>query len=169
MCAGNHSEAWKGVIEFSKVILTFSSTVTVVLIGYYIANDVRPRTVNVLPLVFILIAAIFSLFGFGRAIVCLKKGDSQSRGLLFCNLGAIALFIGIVLAFYLQPIKDKSFSAAFNETLKEMQTSMGFTKSDVKECSFQNGVLTVVFVKDGKATTVKYELNSSLVTSMRTP
>jgi hypothetical protein len=62
MCTGNHLEAWKGVIDFSKVVLTFSSAVTVAIIGYYMTKEIPLSNTTALPIALLIASAVFSLF-----------------------------------------------------------------------------------------------------------
>lgn len=146
MSRGNHVEAWKAVIDFSKVVLAFSSALTAAVIGYYLTNNVRPSFISLVPVTLLVLSAVLSLFGFGRGIVAVKTGKTSKSGLAFCNFAAVALFVGVLLVFFIRPETNKSFPSAFNETLSQLkQVNFTVDLRFLKQCTYESGKLTITF------------------------
>lgn len=92
----NHIEAWKAVTEFTKVIASLSISILTILIGYITLNKIELSFANVVAPLFLVIAIVLSLFGFGRAIPAIKSGEQNVGSILFSNLSVLSLVIGII-------------------------------------------------------------------------
>ena len=92
----SHVEAWKAIIDFSKVTISFSASILSVLISYFVLKKVDIYIVNFIAPVLLVLSIIASLLGFGRAIKSIKTGDSEKSSILFCNIGALLLTLAIL-------------------------------------------------------------------------
>jgi len=163
----NHVQAWKALIDFSKVVLAFSSALTAAVIGYYLTNDIRPSFFSLLPVMVLVLSAVLSLYGFGRGIVSIKTGETRKSGLTFCNLAAVALFVGVLLVFFVHPEANKNFPSAFNETLRQLkQANFTVDTRFLKQCTYESGKLTITFDVNNGVREVTYDRKAKEITSV---
>ncbi|GLQ51294.1 hypothetical protein ACFFJT_08830 [Dyella flava] len=94
----SHVEAWKAVIDFVKTIISISSAILTAFVGYYALNQIPigESCLNFVSPFFLLASIVVALFGFGRSIKAISSGISQEGGVLFTNISAYCLLVGIL-------------------------------------------------------------------------
>jgi len=160
----SHVEAWKGVTEFTKVIVSLSTSILTILVGYITLNSIDLSFPNLIPPAFLVGAIISSLFGFGRAIPAIKSGDSKPASVLFSNLAALALTIGIITIPVISVNAKQTVDDVLNNVQQETQ-SLSY-KLSAKVCdqiNLQGDVYTLRYPLKEKTITVKYSINSKEV------
>jgi len=163
----NHEiEGQKALMEFSKVVLTFSSAVSVVYIGYYISRGGSRDFAHIWPLAMLVVAAICSLYGFGRSIGSLRSGKDLGRGILASNAGAFFLFAGLILALFLGS-STQEFPEALKGAVDQLQESgIAVTVDDIKSCERDGNSLTMRIEKNDTIHVVTYSCAQRSIVKM---
>lgn len=162
-------EGQKALMEFSKVVLTFSSTVMVAYIGYHITQGRSRDVAHLWPLGLLVLSALCSLYGFGRSIGNLRSGEDKGRGILASNVGAFLLFGALIVALFFGPSK-RGFPEALKGAVDELQESgIAVTVDDLKSCERDGDALTARFEKDGNVHVVTYDVAHRSIVKMEAP
>ena len=164
----NKLEALKAVTDFSKTVLSISTTILAALVSYIILQGtIFTEWLVVTPLL-LSVAIILSLFGFGGGISGLSKGVADKSGILCCNLGAIVLLLSIIsLPFTLHstnPSIDKVLSIVESST-KSYPVSL--TAGNCKQVTYSNDEYAITYVVGPVSVGVSYSLTKQKIVSIK--
>jgi hypothetical protein len=104
----NHLEAWKGLIDFAKTVLSLSTAVLAAYVSYVVVNGDSLHGWDFISPGLLVASIILSLFGFGRALPALKSGNSSVPGIFMTNASVAALVLAICLIPFTQPTHPTS-------------------------------------------------------------
>src|ERR1700690_1078176 len=104
----NHLEAWKGLIDFAKTVLSLSTAVLAAYVSYVVVNGESLHGWDFISPGLLVASIILSLFGFGRALPALKSGTSSVPGIFMTNASVGALVLAICLIPFTQPMHPSS-------------------------------------------------------------
>ena len=115
--ANNHVEAWKGVIDFGKTVISISSAVLTAFLGYYALNQISMwgSYLNFVSPVLLLLSIVMALFGFGRSIKAISSGSSQKSGIGLTNWSVVFLVGGILAVALINIGSNKSLEKILAE------------------------------------------------------
>jgi hypothetical protein len=152
----SHVEAWKAVTEFTKVIISLSTSVLTLLVGY--------MTVNWIPPFLLVVSIIFSIYGFGRAIPAIKTGDQQPASLLYSNLSAFALTLGIMTVPFISIEKNQTIDNVLHIVEQETQSlNHELSPKNCKEVTLQDDLYVLKYPQKEKTMIVKYSVKSKSI------
>ena len=125
--ANNHVEAWKGVIDFGKTVISISSAVLTAFLGYYALNQISiwGSYLNFVSPVLLLLSIVMALFGFGRSIKAISSGSSQKSGIGLTNWSVFFLVCGILAVALINIGSNKSLDKILAE-IDRMPPVAGF-------------------------------------------
>ena len=163
----SHVEAWKGVTEFAKIIVSLSTSILTILIGYITLNQISFSFPNFIPPLFLVGSIVLALFGFGRAIPAIKSGDQNQVSILFSNLSAAALTAGILTIPFISIDNQSSIDSILKEIEKETKSlSYKLSPSECKKISVSKDIYTLTYQSSGKQVTVEYSKSSKGIISV---
>lgn len=163
----SHVEAWKGVLEFTKLIVSLSTSILTIFIGYTTLNQSSYAFPNFIPPFLLVASIVLALFGFGRAIPAIKSGNQQVASILFSNLSAAALIAGILTI----PLISTGNRVSIDSILKnihETTQSLNYKlpPAACEKISLKKGVYTLVYQSAGEKITVEYSRSSGDIISI---
>ena len=157
----SHVEAWKAVTEFTKVIVSLSTSILTILVGYITLNSIDLSFYNLLPPFFLILAIVLSLFGFGRAIPAIKSGNQDRNSILFSNLSVLALIIGIISIPIISVNPQPSVDGVLKIVEQETQSlSYQLSPEKCEKVTVQGDVYTLSYSLKEKSVVVKYSKKS---------
>lgn len=164
----NELEAWKAVTEFSKTVLSLSATVLAALASYIVLERPPVGLIMAVSPALLVLAVIFSLYGFGGAIKALKSGTSQKIALLGCNAGAVALLCSIVLL----PLTLKSPNHSIDGILSLVEATtktyaVSLSAANCKEISKVQDAYKLRYVIGGTSIEAIYSLSENIIVSIK--
>lgn len=158
----SHVEAWKAVTEFTKVIVSLSTSILTILVGYITLNNIDLSFYNLLPPFFLILAIVLSLFGFGRAIPAIKSGNQNRNSILFSNLSVLALIIGIIsipiISVNPQPPSVDGVLKIVEQETQSLSYQLSAEKCE--KVTVQGDVYTLSYSLKEKSVVVKYSKKS---------
>jgi len=116
-------EAYKQIIEFTKVIISLASTILTALMGYLVFEHKALEGLNLIGPILLVISILFSLQGFGKAIKTVKTGVTNQSAILYTNLGAGIMILGIISISFIKPEKEISIDSVL-EAVSKSSTSL---------------------------------------------
>lgn len=157
----SHVEAWKGVIDFTKVIISLAMSILTIIVGYLTLHAIDLSLSTFFPLFFLISAIIFSILGFGRAIPAVKTGEQKKTAIFFSNTASILLTLGIITILFI-PVTGKQ---SIDEVLKKVEQttkSMNYKLSPeaCRKIDFTNEEYTLKYSIKGKTVKVMYSTKS---------
>jgi hypothetical protein len=163
----SHVEAWKGVTEFTKIIVSLSTSVLTILIGYMTLNQFSFAFPNFIPPLFLVGSIVLALFGFGRAIPAIKSGDQSTVSILFSNLSVAALTVGILTIPLVSIDNQASIDSILKDVEKETQSlSYKLSPGACEKISVKKNIYTLTYQSGGKQVTVEYSKSSKGIISI---
>ena len=94
----NFVEEWKSVIDFTKTVLSISTGLLAAIASLLLIGNYRLQGYGWVPPVLLIISALLSLFGFGRAIQALRAGSAKNAALWLSNISVFVLIGAIISA-----------------------------------------------------------------------
>lgn len=158
----NHVEAWKSVIEFTKVIVSLSTSILTILIGYITLSSIDFITFpNFIPPAFLVLAIAFSLYGFGRAIPAIRSGNQKTESIFFSNLAALSLTIGILTIPVISVNTKQTIDDVLNNVQKETQSlNYLLLAGACDQVNLQGDIYTLRYPLKEKTVMVRYSTKS---------
>src|ERR1700688_1791647 len=84
-------EAWKGVIDFAKTVLSIGAALLAAVASLLLVGKYKLEGLGWVPPALLIMSIMLSLYGFGLSIHALRSGLPRGNALLFCNLSVFAL------------------------------------------------------------------------------
>jgi hypothetical protein len=164
----SHVEAWKSVIEFTKVIISFATTILAALLSYFVLNEIQWSWKNAISPFLLVLSMVLCLVGFGRAIRAIKNGNSEKVSLLASNLGTYVLIFAVLCLAFVSPNEK----ATIGEILSTIHTNTeNFRVTlDPKACNsvrLDKDIYTLRYlISDSTAIVVKYDVSLDNIISI---
>jgi hypothetical protein len=169
MAADNTVDAYKSIIDFNKTIITIASSVLTALIVYVIYQDIDLKALNYISIVFIVLAILSSLYGFGGAIRTVKDEQSRVCAIFATNASVFILIGGIVLtlfAFKNRQVKNIDEILTIIEKTTTTLNQKLSTKS-MKSLEYKNETYTIIYKIDSLEYTVVYATNTNNIVNIK--
>lgn len=172
MCNENFNptvDAYKSIIEFNKTIITISSSVLSALIAYIIYKNIDLNALNYISIGSIILAILFSLFGFGGAITTIKDGQSRPFTVFVSNASGFILITGIFLTlFAFKHRQEKSINDILTTIEKTTNTlKQKLTAKTMNSLEYNNDKYTIIYRIDSAEYKVVYEVNTDKIESIK--
>jgi hypothetical protein len=164
----NHIEAWKGVVDFTKTVMSLAAGLLAAFVTFFVVNGRQLVGWEYLSPGLLIASVLLSLYGFGQALSALKSGTSSWPSILFSNAGAVALVVAIcALPFTLRP-RTGSIDEALAKV--ESETKMFPVDLAAKNCRAierRGESLVLSYEAMGKLASVTYSLTAGRVESIK--
>lgn len=161
-------EAYKSIIDFNKTIITIASSVLTAIIAFIVYQNIELRWTHYLTLALIVVSIFFSLFGFGYAIQTVKDGVSRNLTILFTNIGAFVLIIGIGFILTFSSKKHKSIDLMLKQIEESTLTiKKKLTPEHVKSIVIKDSDYIINYQSDSLNTQVIYSGKSEMILSIK--
>lgn len=162
-------DAYKSIIDFNKTIITISSSVLTALIAYVIYQNIDLKALSYISIGLIVLAILFSLFGFGGAIKAVKDGQSRPSTIFVSNASGFILIFGIVLIlFAFKPRQEKSIDEILN-TIEKSTTSLNqkLSAKTMMSLEYNNDKYIIIYQSDNVEYRVVYEVKTDKIESIK--
>ncbi len=162
MCSPNdnsHVEAWKSLIDLSKMTMSIASTVLTALIGFYVLNQYKfdSSNYNYLAPILLVLSILSAIYGVGRSVRVIKTGISETLGVIFTNIAVIFLVAGILSIALIKFNKTDSLDVVLANIEKETITLKNkFSPKLVKKVEIINLNYLITYEIDTKTVKVIY-------------
>ena len=158
MAVSNTVDAYKSIIDFNKTIITIASSVLTALIAYVIYQNIDLNALNYISIGLIVLAILFSLFGFGGAISTIKDEKPRPKTVFFTNASGFILIGGVVLTlFAFKQRQDKSVDQILTNIEKSTTTlNQKLSPKNMKSLEYEKETYTIVYKIDSLEHTVVY-------------
>lgn len=162
-------DAYKSIIDFNKTIITISSSVLTALIAYVIYQNIDLNALNYLSIGLIVLAILFSLFGFGGAIKTVKDGQSRPSTVFMSNASGFILISGIVLTlFAFKHRQEKSIDDILNTIEKSTTTlKQKLSAQTMKSLEYNDYKYTIIYQIDSIEHKVVYQAKTDRIESIK--
>ena len=163
----NIVEAYKQVIDYNKVILSLASTILAGQLGYLVYRGDSFEITDYSSATVLVITLVLSLLGFGKSIRAIKRGHSEIKGILFTNLSAYSLIIGILLIGVIKNDKVESLDAMLeNISNSTLSLERGLTPDNCKKIKLKNNQYQLEYLTNNVGTEVIYSKITNQIISV---
>lgn len=162
-------DAYKSIIDFNKTIITISSSVLSALIAYVIYQNIDPNAMNYISIGLIVLAILFSLFGFGGAIKTVKDGQSRPLTVFVSNASGFILISGIVLTLFAFKHRQEKSVDDILTTIERRTTTLNpkLTAKTMNSLEYNNDKYTIIYRIDSVEYKVVYEVKTDKIESIK--
>jgi len=166
MATDKTSEAYSAVIDFSKTVISITSTILAAEVGYLVFQDYDLTWHNSFSAILLIISIFLSLFCFGSAIESVKDSNSRPNTMLMGNGGAFFMIAGIICLIFISKKND----VGLNEVLINIEkSSFGQSKKlDIRNCykiQLNEKQYNLNYKTDSLETNIVYSLESNKILS----
>jgi hypothetical protein len=164
----NFVEEWKGVIDFTKTVLSIATGLLAAFASLLLVGNYKLQGYGWIPPVLLVVAAMASLFGFGRAIQALRANAGKPSSLFLATLSVFTLVAAIASApFAIQP-DTSSIDQALN--MIEAATKRWPVDLSARNCSGisrKGDELTISYEANGQTAQVLYSTATKTILQIK--
>jgi hypothetical protein len=164
----NFIEEWKGVIDFTKTVLSISTGLLAAIASLLLVGNYKLHGTGWIPPTLLIVSALMSLFGFGRAIQALRTGSTKKAALLLSNLSVIVLIAAVVSA----PFAIETESSSIDQALSSIEAAtkkwpVDLSARNCSEISRKGEELTLTYQANGHTTQVVYSTATKTILQIK--
>ena len=163
----NTSEAYKSVIDFNKTIISISSSILAALIAYLVYQKISFRLLNFISLIFLVCSIIFSIAGFGKAIMTIKDNYSRKATIVLSNFGAFFLILGILAILLIKEDKQTIDNILYNVENSTTRLGKHFSPEKCIKIELRDENYIFTYKTDSTINEVFYSTSINIITMIR--
>lgn len=163
----NHIEAWKGVVDFTKTVMSMAAALLAALVSYVVVNGHELKGLEFVSPALLVAAVLLSLYGFGQALSALKSGTSSGPSILLSNAGALALIAAICAVPFTLKTESSIDEALARVELDARKFPVDLAAKNVRSVEKKGDVLLMSYEAAGKSALVTYSVAAGRIDGVK--
>jgi hypothetical protein len=164
----NFVEEWKSVIDFTKTVLSISTGLLAAIASLLLIGNYKLQGTGWIPPALLMLSALMSLFGFGRAIQALRANTAKNAALLLSNLSVLALIAAIVSA----PFAIETEASSIDQALSSVEAAtkkwpVDLSARNCSEISRKGEELILTYQANGRTTQVVFSTATKTILQIK--